>query len=512
MKTNERFFKPSLTILTIACSILCTLESANAARVSRTPIARASVTAATQSVKTTQSETANEETTQQESEIITNKSSQFSTVVSESTSSAGGKDTSFADEIDRQRAALAASEAKSNLQASQRSALASGSNACDSALRNCMQKTCGEDFLKCALDGDTIFGDKLNKCKRDTTCTTEEFTLFAKEIKADRDMNAKLSSYNAVINCGNEYNSCIQNECGQTFSKCLGKNFADAAIKKCETIAKNCKEQDSGLASRFGVVIGKLRGAAEKDIKTDEERMYKLRELMSDQCKLLGATFDERSFDCVYSIKFYTGSSMNGPTASRKAYAGDSFICMQEFFGVNATTFKENAYRETRSQTGASSAMLGSGVGSAVGMIASGALDRAIDTKKAKDDLKDECASQGLKLKNGKCVEKTADDTETQGQTRQQQKELKESNCGSQGGTYKAGSCWCGSRIMKSTDRCSGGKIEKGAETKIDQEKQDLSDEGIKNIKEEITARASALQSTPTPVLLDVARMPTEED
>nr|MBQ0091434.1 hypothetical protein [Candidatus Enterousia merdequi] len=70
-----------------------------------------------------------------------------------------------------------------------------------------------------------------------------------------------------------------------------------------------------------------------------------------------------------------------------KRYAGDTFVCMQEWFGVNVTTFKENAYRETRAQTAASSAMLGSGLGTALGTITSGAMGRALDTQKAKKEM-----------------------------------------------------------------------------------------------------------------------------
>ena len=125
---------------------------------------------------------------------------------------------------------------------------------------------------------------------------------------------------------------------------------------------------------------------------------------MTSACKKLGAAFDERSFDCVYTVNFFAGSNQSSPMASRKRYAGDTFVCMQEWFGTNVTTFKENAYRETRSQTAASSAMLGSGVGTAAGLISSGAIGRAVETQKAKKDLKKECEAQDMKLKNGECV------------------------------------------------------------------------------------------------------------
>ena len=81
--------------------------------------------------------------------------------------------------------------------------------------------------------------------------------------------------------------------------------------------------------------------------------------------------FDERSLDCVYTVNFYAGNDST-LYASKKAYAGGTFECTPNWFGVDVTTFKENAYRLTREQTSASSAMLGSGVGVAVGAVTSG--------------------------------------------------------------------------------------------------------------------------------------------
>lgn len=322
-----------------------------------------------------------------EPEIIENKSDMFSEVLSETTSSkSSSSDNALAEQIRKQRAAIEARESADAFDSQQKKSLASGQNACDSGLRKCMQTTCGSDYSKCALDGDTVLGDKFNKCRKDLNCSAEEFKLFTTEIKADRDLNVKLSSYTSVIDCGNQYNNCIATACGATFTKCLGKAAADKAIKQCETIAKKCTEQDSGLSARFGTVIGKLRENAEKEVKTDEKRMYELRDLMRSQCERLGAAFDERSFDCVYTVNFFAGEDQTTPKASRKVYAGNTFVCMQEWFGVNATTYKENAYRETRAQTAASSAMLGSGVGTAVGLVTSGAMGRAIETQKAKKE------------------------------------------------------------------------------------------------------------------------------
>ena len=287
----------------------------------------------------------------EKSEPILNKSAQFDSVLSSSTTSSSN-DNAMAERIREQRAAIAAQEATATVAAALQNALG-GKNACDSGLRKCMSddKVCGKDFTKCALDGDTIFGDKLNKCRRETTCTGEEFKLFTAEIKADRDMNVELSAYNAVIDCGNEYNKCIANECGMTYGKCLGKSASDKAIDKCKSIATRCREQDSGLASRFGTVIGKLRENAEVEIK-------------------------------------FAGKNQENPMASRKAYAGDMFTCNQEWFGIDVTTFKENAYRETRAHTAASSAFLGAGIGTTTGLIASGAMGRALDRQKAEKEVK----------------------------------------------------------------------------------------------------------------------------
>lgn len=318
--------------------------------------------------------------------ILQNKSNQFAAIVSEVMENAG-PDNSFAELIRQQREALAASEASYLTTSSQNKALSSNSHSCDVELRKCMSSVCGNDFTKCATDGDTIFGDKLNKCKRDTKCSAQEFSQFAKEIKADRDTNVQLAGYNAVLDCGNNYNACIMNECGTTYNKCLGKSGENSAIQKCATIARECAESDSGLSARFGTAIGKLRENAESDIKKDESRLYALRDSMEKQCKSLGATFDSRTFDCVYTVEFFAGENQSVPLASRKAYAGDSFVCNQEWFGINTTTARENAYRETASQTAASSAMLGSGVGMVAGTLSSGAVNRAIETTKAKNEL-----------------------------------------------------------------------------------------------------------------------------
>lgn len=327
---------------------------------------------------------------------VANKSSSFSTKMSANTkSSTDTTDSAIANKIRAQRAALDARDAQDNV--ARKNAMGVDSNGCDSALRKCITARCNGNYSKCATDTDTIFSDKLNACRKNANCTAHEFTLFSNQIKEDKKQEISLAAYNNVLECGNSYNNCIIAECGTKFNKCLGKTAGDKAIAKCKQIATDCTEADSGLVGRIGTVFGIVRQDAEKQIAADENKLRDLRKQMRTTCEHLGSgvMFDERSLDCVYTISFYAGDDMTTPKASKKAYAGSVFDCSPDWFGIDITTFKENAYRLTRSQTAASSAMLGSGVGTAVGAITSGAIGRAIDTKKAKDELKQACKKNG---------------------------------------------------------------------------------------------------------------------
>lgn len=320
--------------------------------------------------------------------VITDKSAQFASAVNSAgiTTTNNSPDTELAEQIRRTRAALDAADATNTANASATKSMARGQNACDTILRACMKNKCGNDFTKCSVDTDTTWGTKMDACRRDTECTGNEYKLFASEIKADRDLNALLASYNKILDCGNRYNKCIINQCGNTYSKCLGKSAGDNAISNCASIANECKSADSGLASRTMSAFATLRQGAEVQIQSDEKRLYALRDQMATVCKRLGARFDERSLDCVYTVNFWAGDG-DIPYASKKAYAGTTFDCDQNWFGIDITTFKENAYRLTRNQKSATTGMLGAGVGVATGAITSGAIGRAIDTQKAKSAL-----------------------------------------------------------------------------------------------------------------------------
>ena len=380
------------------------------------------------------------------------KTSQFDSFLDDVSDDIGpdNNDSQLAEKIRQQRAAFNAQSAKTDVATKTKSAMSSGKNECDQKLRACIKSKCGDDFSKCAGDTDTSWGNKMDLCRMDTTCTGEEYALFTKEIKADRDMNARLASYTSIVNCGNEYNNCIITECGKTFTNCLGKTAGDKAVQKCSKIANKCKEQDSGLSSRMMEAFGNLRGNAEKAIARDEQRLYDLRDAMRETCDRLGAMFDERSLDCVYTVNFYAGED-GDLYASRKAYAGSTFNCTQEWFGVDLTTFMENAFRLTRAQSSASSAALGAGVGMAAGAITSGAIGRAVDRAKAERALGKELCEQNdagewnKAINKCKCKNPAHSFDEEQGCIEDKEKTEKENlkNLCEKNGKWVGGICYC---------------------------------------------------------------------
>ena len=325
---------------------------------------------------------------------ITNKASRFSDVLSEmGAATTDSSNSELAETIRRQRALLDAAATSSNTAGGTSSNITTA-NACDSGLRKCMAEKCGTDFTKCAKDSTTVWGNKMDACRRNTKCTGHEYTLLAPEILADRNAAIELSYYNSVVNCGNKYNDCMFTACGKTLEKCLSKSAGDSAMAKCKSIADECREQDSGLAGRISGVFGDLRTVAAAGAQKDEKRLYELRDLMRTQCTRFGAMFDERTLDCVYTVNFFAGED-HTLMASKKLYSGDTFQCTPDWFGVDITTYMENAQRLTRSQKGASAAAMGAGLGTAAGLWTSGAVTRAIDTQKAEKQAKEACENDG---------------------------------------------------------------------------------------------------------------------
>ena len=310
---------------------------------------------------------------------VDNKSNAFDSVMSELNVS-GGLDSDADERAEKIRQMRDALDNKSNAISH---TINVGSNACNTELRKCMAEKCGDDFTKCDKDSETAWNMKVEACRSKTPCSAHEFALLAPEIKADRDMNVKMSFYQSVLDCGGRYNKCIFDNCGSTFDKCIAKSDGDSAIKKCDNIAKECKQQDSGMPARTMGIFGTLRNEKSAQAKEQEKRLFELRDLMRKECEKFGARFDERTLDCVYTVNFFAGEGEDSekPIASKKLYAGDAFQCTPDWFGVDVTTYKENAYRLTRSEKAASSAAAAAGLGTAAGLYSSGAFGRAVDEK-----------------------------------------------------------------------------------------------------------------------------------
>ncbi|MBR2393549.1 MAG: hypothetical protein IKB05_03595 [Alphaproteobacteria bacterium] len=429
-----------------------TVSRAKVTAAARAPVVATTNAVVTQSVP--EPEVVVEETVVVEEPFeFEDRTSQFDDAIGGVSASDASDDNELAEMIRRQRAAADASDATETVKRTVNVMATSGQNACDMGLRKCMQAKCGADFAKCAGDTDTIWGDKMDACRRDLECSGAEYAAFVPEIKADRDANAELANYNAIINCGNKYNSCILAECGATFSKCLGKSYGDAAIAKCKKIQNECTGLDNGLASRMMNVFAGVRQDAEKQVQRDEQRLYDLRDEMASVCRKMGAMFDQRSLDCVYTVNFFANNSTT-PYASKKAYAGGVFSCDPGWFGIDVTTFKENAYRLTREQKSASSAMLGSGIGMAAGAITSGAIDRALETQKAKKELEKAEAGDDGTLESNKKDKKSKDKADDAAD--EDEDDNKPGAAGRR--CIKAGGTWDDNREVCSGATCDEGK------------------------------------------------------
>lgn len=380
-----------------------TLANTSANRMPSTGTRMPTATSNTQSTTAVATTTTQSETTittpEPEPErviIVDNKTSMFNDVLTDmGGATSDSSSAELANTIARQRALLDAQSEKSANAATGSSGITTA-NVCDAGLRKCMAEKCGSDFTKCASDSTTVWGNKMDACRRQTKCSGHEYTALAPEILADRDAGIELAYYQSVVNCGNRYNDCMFGICGKTLDKCLSKSAGDSAIAKCKSIADECREQDSGLAGRISGVFGDLRTAATTQAQKDEKRLYELRNLMRNQCQRFGAMFDERTLDCVYTVNFFVDKiSTDNPVASKKLYSGDAFQCTPNWFGIDITTYIENAQRLTRSQKGASAAAMGAGLGTAAGLWSSGAVTRGIDTQNAEKQAKEACKNAG---------------------------------------------------------------------------------------------------------------------
>ena len=302
-------------------------------------------------------------------------------------------------------------------------------SSCDEAMRVCMEQQCGEDFTRCATDSDAIWGIKIESCARGANCSARETALFSVEIKADRDLNATVVGFRDANQCGEDYNLCIMEHCSQQFSvtdrfsrsnrsiriggtpyvNCLSRQAGEAAVQACRHIADRCRAADSGLQARTLEALGIMRVAMEREAMEAERRLYTMRGQMEAGCRNIGGMFDQRSFECLFNLTMRASGDWDGVVASRTVNAGTEFMCTPEWFGVDLTMYLENIARAEREARGAQAATTGAMYGMATALVASGAINRAMDRRSAG---RDQCEAEGRRWVawRNACVDPNEDD------------------------------------------------------------------------------------------------------
>ena len=405
-----KLFKAKFAICYLLFAICVCGNAANAAVAQRTPAKNPSARPSTAAVAAprvavaapvvTETVTEEEPVANTEPEIE-NKSSDFSTIFSEASSS---DDSAAAARIRQQREAISAAESQALAGQEIKSMQKDGGNACDTGLRKCMGEKCGDDFSKCKTDSAALWGTKIDACGRDAKCDQHDFALFAPELKADRDHNVILAGYKETIRCGEDYNACILRQCGgKGFTKCIGKAGGDTAIASCKADFEKCREADNGLQSRAMELFASLRVDSEKLLLQWEQELRDLRAQMKKNCERIGGLFDERSLGCVFTVEFWTNQNSEKPMATRIIKAGGQYTCSPEWFGVNVGEYLQNAARYEAAQQSAVGAFTGATAGAAAGAWVSGAPQRAIASQKAGKELRQECNSQNMIIKKNKC-------------------------------------------------------------------------------------------------------------
>ena len=426
MKTIKNIFNKiirSCALLTVPCSLcFAPLAQSNAASRAPAPAGRGGAVARAPSAPVMAVPAPEPEPAAPEPAATAAPSTPAAPIVSTSffdeiIGGGAGGTTALAEEMKRQRDAMMNSANMAGQQ-NVRSKYSGGTgNPCDAELRKCMQGKCGDDFTNCQKDSETIWGDKIESCGRAASnCSGREITLFAPEIRADREQAVLMSGFERVIQCGFFYNSCIIQACSEKtcgsddrvkqgqcdMGKCLTKAEGDAAMAKCKDVADKCRESDSGLTPRVMEFLAALRTDTEKSILEWEQELYAMRDALRDKCVSEYGTFDDRSLSCVFSVEF-RAAGFEKAASTRTLAAGSEYMCTPEWFGVDITTYLENAARHDRESRGATSAMLGAGLGIAAGTIASGAQGRAADVRKAEAALEEEkCNQANLTKSSGK--------------------------------------------------------------------------------------------------------------
>jgi hypothetical protein len=248
---------------------------------------------------------------------------------------------------------------------------------CETELNTCVIGDCGSDLQKCNDDTDAIWSARFQKCRAKTSCTGAEIGVYGDIIKEDIRVDAKISLMNLIISCNNEYSNCLQTQCATTdarsligggavvgFNGCVTQAKINSALNYCKPVYDRCRPYDSGIQARFTNMMATLRVEKEKRIAELQKELDVMLPQMRQLCRDSGASFDERSGNCVFTAFLSVEAQGRRYTpASKMVMPGSQYQCTDQWFGVDVTQYLQNAIYSTIQQKSSVAALMGAGLG-----------------------------------------------------------------------------------------------------------------------------------------------------
>ncbi|MDR1697248.1 MAG: hypothetical protein LBR41_03475 [Rickettsiales bacterium] len=309
---------------------------------------------------------------------IPDRSSYFADIFAAARPASAGGPTSGAALRDSVRAQRAAADI-----AATGGAITSARSTCDADLRGCMIGLCGDDtYSKCWTDNSIEWNRKMTSCRAKSKCTTAEFDIIAPEFILDRDQFSSDSSFTIRTTCNINHNNCILQNCGRELKDCQNEAGQNRALAACP-ISRECEMVDNGMVGRSRSLFAALRIDYNEEQFANRQRMRELVDIMRNECAAQKGSYDEEGMTCVYSVELAAnvyqnmvdrgrvdmGQANMVTLASRKLYAAAVYQCTEDWFGVDISTYMENAERRTANDRIAYNSALASGLAGAAGTV-----------------------------------------------------------------------------------------------------------------------------------------------
>lgn len=247
---------------------------------------------------------------------------------------------------------------------------------CDETWRQCLQGSdvCGTNYILCTTLSPIEFSNRISVCpKKIGDCTVSNATV--KEVINNKDDYMKVSKADSILECGETMSNCIMDICGKGFTKCA--KSISVAKTNCGYIADECSRVDPALWVRTATALNFAKGQMNAEITKIENRMAEIESELRAECSKNNFAFDSSKMQCIGVVDF---NAMGMVLQSKRMSAGSVGNCSDEFFGLDITTYRQNAANETIKQKTVSNtisgAMLGMGVGSLAGKYGGGLTDK----------------------------------------------------------------------------------------------------------------------------------------